>query len=61
MPYTAADKRKAVEREIAMRKRVYPNRIETGRMTQAQASYQIVIFEEIADDYRRLEQGERLL
>jgi hypothetical protein len=61
MPYTAADKRKAVEREISMRKRVYPNRIETGRMTQAQASYQIVIFEEIADDYRRLEQGERLL
>jgi len=61
MPYTAADKRKAVEREIAMRKRVYPNRIETGRMTQAQAAYQITIFEEIADDYRRLEQGERLL
>ena len=61
MVYTAADKRKAVEREIALRKRVYANRIETGRMTQAQATYQITIFEEIADDYLRLERTERLL
>jgi len=61
MIYTALEKKQAVEREIALRKRVYPNRVLTGRMTQAQADFQIAIFEEIRDDYQRVNLSERLL
>lgn len=52
MRFTDEEKRIAAEREVGWRKRVYPNRIETGRLSQQEADYQIQIMQEIADDYR---------
>lgn len=58
---TASDKRAAIEREIKMRRRVYPRWVADGRMTQAKADSEIAIMEAIAEDYRAQEQKERLL
>jgi len=60
MMYSIEEKRKAIEREIALRKRVYPNRVETRRMTEQAANYQIHIFEEILEDYVKAEHKEQL-
>jgi len=59
--YSALEKRKAVEREIARRKRVYPNRLLTGRMSQHRADLELAIFEDIRADYARLEEAERFI
>jgi hypothetical protein len=53
MPYTFEQKLKAVERELSLRKQVYPGSVKVGRMKQADADYQIDVFEEIARDYER--------
>lgn len=45
-------KLKCVEREIALRKNVYPLRVKAGKMTQRNADYEIRIMTAIADDYR---------
>lgn len=50
--FTAQDKADAAEREVRLRRRVYANRVKTGRMTQAMADWQIAIMEEIVEDYR---------
>lgn len=60
-PVTAREKREAVEREVGMRRRVYPRWVELRRMTQEKADREIAIMEAIAADYRKLEEGERLL
>lgn len=41
------------ERELAMRRRVYPNQIRNGKLTSHQARIQISIMEQIVDDYKR--------
>ena len=46
------DKLRCVEREIAMRKAVYPKWVESGRMKQAKADHEIAVMEAIADDIR---------
>lgn len=56
--FTAADKRKAAQREVSLRKFVYPNRVAARKMTQAQADREIAIMIEIASDYLKLEQDE---
>jgi len=61
MTVTHTDKRKTAERELSMRKRVYPRWVESGKMTQAQATHEIAVMEAIADDYCKLEVGERLI
>ena len=48
---TNDQKRKAIVREIKMRKRVYPRWVQDGRMTQETADEQIAIMEAILDDY----------
>jgi len=58
---TATDKLKAVERELSYRKHVYPRRVDAGLMTSTLAAEQIAVMEEIADDYRKLAEKERLL
>jgi hypothetical protein len=58
--FTAEEKLAAVEREIALRRRVYPNRVMTGRMTQYFADRQIALFEAIAADLREHAAVERL-
>jgi hypothetical protein len=60
-PFSAQEKLDAVERELRFRRRVYPRRVDDGRMTKASADAQIALFEAIAEDYRALAAGERLL
>ena len=59
--FTAAEKHRAVLREIEMRKSVYPRRVMAGQMSQSQANRQVAIMEAIAADYAKQMQGERLL
>lgn len=48
---TYDQKRAAIEREIKMRRRVYPRWVEAGRMSQAKADEEIAIMEAILADY----------
>jgi hypothetical protein len=59
--FTAEEKRACIEREIKRRKRVFPNRIETGRMSKADARHEIECMEEIYNDMAQLALKERLL
>lgn len=61
MPYTAEEKKKAVERELTFRRRVYGRQVSDGRMSQEMANHQIAIFEAIRDDYETAETKERLI
>ena len=45
----------AVEREIKMRHRVYPRWIESDRMTQKQADYEIACMESVLETLRAVE------
>ncbi len=53
MSWSATEKLAEIEREIGMRKRVYPREVQGGRMTQAEADRRLSIMEAIAQDYRR--------
>ncbi len=59
--FTDDDKLKAIERELGYRRRVYPRRVLAGQMTDGFAAAQIAVMEEIAGDYRKLVEKERLL
>ena len=48
---TTQMKRDCAEREVRMRRRVYPRWIEAGRMTQEQADREIAVMAAIAADY----------
>lgn len=58
MNFTAEQKRKEVSREIAMRNRVYPQWVQSGRMSKADADRQIEIMKAIEADYREKEKAE---
>lgn len=58
---TATEKLEAIERELTFRRRVYPRLVNKGSMTQRKSDSEISILMEVADDYRRLAEGERLL
>lgn len=49
--FTLTTKLKAVERELAMRRAVYPHQVKAGKMTEHEADRQISIFEAIKADY----------
>jgi hypothetical protein len=49
-----AAKLKVIEREIALRKSVYPRRVRRQEMTQQEADYQIEVMEAILDDYQHI-------
>ena len=49
---TARQKLDCVERELKIRRQVYRNKIMTGRMTQAQADYEIEVMAAIVEEYR---------
>lgn len=53
LKFTDQDKLAALQREVAMRKRVYPRWVESGRMTKAKAEREIAVMEAIAADYRK--------
>lgn len=59
--FRAEEKLACVEREVKLRRYVYPARVQSGRMTKKLADEQIALMEAIADDYRKLTAGERLL
>ena len=50
--FSDEDKLKTAEREVKMRRRVYPRFVEEGKMSQVQADREIAIMEAIAEDYR---------
>jgi hypothetical protein len=50
--YNDASKLACVEREIGMRRKVYPNRVRQGLMSWQDASREIACMEAIAADYR---------
>jgi hypothetical protein len=60
-PFTAQEKLECAEREVKLRRRVYPQRVLNGRMTQALANEQIALMEAIVEDYRPLVARERLI
>lgn len=51
--FETSDKLRCIEREIAMRRKVYPNRVLTRRMTREAADREIAIMTAIRDDYLR--------
>lgn len=58
---TDEEKLAAVERELALRRRVYPRQVEAGRMGADFAEAQISVMAGIAEDYRARVEGGRLL
>lgn len=50
---------KCVEREISMRKRVYPRWVADGRMSSQKAEYEIATMNEVAESLFRLKDLEK--
>ena len=61
MPYTATEKKEAVERELRYRRVVFKRRVDNKTMTKKLADVQIAIFEEILADYVALAEKEKLI
>lgn len=59
--YTTDEKRKAALRELGQRRHVYPKLVASGRMTQAEADYQIAVMDAIRADYEAIAVKERLI
>lgn len=59
--YSDAEKLAEVRRELAMRRRVYPERVAAGRMPERTAARNIAIMEQIAADYEAKIASTRLL
>lgn len=51
MSFTTERKMKAAQREIALRKNVYPVRVKAGVMKQSIADEEIAVMQAIYDDY----------
>lgn len=51
----------AAEREVALRRNVYPHRIATGKMTQAEADRHIAEMEAVAKTLRWLQANEAVV
>lgn len=49
MTFTIEEQIKVVEREISMRKKVYPRRVAMEQMSQSQADYQIAAMEAVKE------------
>jgi hypothetical protein len=50
--YTDQDKFRCLVRELAMRRRVYPRLIGSGRMPVHEAQHELALMEAIVADYR---------
>ena len=59
--FTNEQLRKCAERELRLRRQVYPGRVERGRMTQQQADRELALMEAILAYFSDLEAAERLL
>ena len=58
-PITALEKLNEVEREVALRQKVYDRMIKEGRMSVPIAARKIGIMKAIAEDYRGMLGGKR--
>ncbi len=61
MTVTVGEQIKAVEREIAMRRRVYPRWVSGGKMTQTKADAEIAAMEAVRETLRAVDERERLI
>jgi hypothetical protein len=61
MSFSNSDKAKEAEREIRMREHVYASKVWRGQMNQTTADRRLAIMREIADDYRKAAEQERLI
>jgi len=62
MTFSVRELAECAERELKLRRRVYANRVDTGRMSEREAQRQIAMMEAIAMQLREAEQQqERLL
>ena len=52
--FTAEEKMQAAQREVALRRAVYPHQALHGKLTSSEALRQIEIMEEIVADYAKL-------
>lgn len=59
--YTASELLRCAERELRLRRQVYPNRVLTHRMSQHQADVEIARMQAIAAWLKREAERERLL
>jgi hypothetical protein len=50
--FTRSEKLFCIERELRMRRHVYPRAVAQRRMTQHEADRELAMMEEIAQDYR---------
>jgi hypothetical protein len=50
-----------IERELKMRRRVYPRLVERGKMSQDKASEEILLIEAVIRTLRQLAETEKLL
>jgi hypothetical protein len=57
----AEDKLREIERELKLRRRLYPHWIEIGKIEAGDAKRRIEVMQAIADDYEKQAQTERLL
>ena len=52
--FTNAEKCREAEREVALRRHVFPRWVSEKRMRQETADYRIAIMQAMADDYKKL-------
>lgn len=55
---SATDKLKCAERELALRRRVYPRWVNDGKLTHREARQELDLMQAIAEDYRVLAEAE---
>ena len=58
---TATDKLACLERELKMRKKVYPRWVEEGKMSEGKATHELACIEALITDYRGAAEKERLI
>jgi len=56
-----AEKLRCVERELKMRRNVYPRWTAAGKMNAVQADHEIRVMSAVVDDYRAAVEKEKLL
>ena len=56
--FTEVAKHAALKRELGWRRKVYPNRVGTGRMSIKEATYQIDIMAALVEQHRVLAEAE---
>jgi hypothetical protein len=59
--YSLRELHACAAREAKLRRRVYANRVETRRMSQAQADREIALMDIIAEHFAALAERERLI